>query len=325
MKTFKKLKWIALATCIQLAAWGNAWSQNWPNKSIRIIVPQGAGGSTDQVARPLAKLLSDELGQSVFIENRPGSGSVNGTDVAAKSAPNGNTFLAVAVSFAVSPSIYKKLPYDVSKDFEPVTQLASFPNVLVVSSGLPIKNVKELIAYAKANPGKLNYGSSGIGSGTHLSMELFKYMAGVEIMHVPYKSGALSVNALLANEVQVNLATISTAIPHIKSGKLRALAVSSKSSVSLLPGIPTLHESGLTSYEYDSWIALLAPAKTPRSTIEKMNAATLKAVQSPEMKTILDMEGAKPVGSSPEEFNQFLKSELGRWKKVAEFADIQPE
>jgi len=156
-------------------------------------------------------------------------------------------------------------------------------------------------------------------------MELFKYMAGVEIMHVPYKSGALSVNALLANEVQVNLATISTAIPHVKSGKLRALAVSGKTSVPLLPGIPTLNESGVTGYEYDSWIALLAPAKTPRVILEKISSATSKAVQSAEMKTILDMEGARPVGSTPEEFNQFLKSEIVRWQKVAEFANIQPE
>jgi len=324
-KLVRSMQWLLSILILQFFQINFVFAQAWPNKSIRIIVPQGAAGSTDQVARPLAKLLSDELGQPVYLENRPGSGSVNGTDVAAKSAPNGYTFLAVAVSFSISPSIYKKLPYDVLKDFEPVTQLASFPNVLVVTSALPVKTVKELIAYAKANPGKLNYGTSGIGTGTHLSMELFKHMAGVEMVHVPYKGGATAVNALLANEVQVNLATISTAIPHIKAGKLRALAVSGRYSVPSLPGIPTLAESGLSGYEYDSWIALLAPAKTPKAILEKMSAATFKASQSPEMKVILDMEGAKPVGSSPEEFQQFLKAEIARWKKVVDYAGILPE
>jgi tripartite-type tricarboxylate transporter receptor subunit TctC len=305
---------------------GTAAAQSWPAaRPIRIIVPQSAGGSTDQVARPLAKALSDSLGQSVIIENRPGAGSIVGTDAVAKAAPDGYTLLAVAASFSISPAIYKKLPYDPVRDFSPVTLLASFPNVLVVSANLPVKSVAELIAYAKANPGKLNYGSSGIGTGTHLSMELFKNMAGIEMVHVAYKGGAPAVNALLAGEVQVNLATISTAISHIKSGKLRALAVSGRSRVAAFPGVPTIAESGLPGYEYDSWIALLAPAKTPRAIISKLGADAAKAAHGPELKALLALEGAEPVGSSPEEFTATLQAELARWKKLVDATGIKAD
>jgi tripartite-type tricarboxylate transporter receptor subunit TctC len=305
---------------------GSASAQVWPAaRPIRIIVPQSAGGSTDQVARPLAKALSDSMGQSVIIENKPGAGSIVGTDAVAKAAPDGYTLLAVAASFSISPAIYKKLPYDPVRDFAPVTLLASFPNVLVVSANLPVKSVAELIAYAKANPGKLNYGSSGIGTGTHLSMELFKSMAGVEMVHVAYKGGAPAVNALLAGEVQVNLATISTAISHIKSGKLRALAVSGRQRVAAFPGVPTIAESGLPGYEYDSWIALLAPAKTPQAIITKLGAEAAKAAHGPELKALLALEGAIPVGSSPEEFAATLQSELARWKKLVDAVGIKAD
>lgn len=207
-------KAITLALTFVVLAFGTnaAFSQNWPVRPIRIIVPQSPGGSTDQVARPFGKVLGESLGQPVFIENRPGAGSVVGTDLVAKAAADGYTLLAVAVSFAISPSLYKKLPFDPLRDFAPVSLLASFPNVLVVSASLPVTSVQALITYAKAHPGKLNYGSSGIGSGTHLSMELFRHMAGVEMVHVAYKGGAPAVNALLAGEVQANLATISTAL-----------------------------------------------------------------------------------------------------------------
>ncbi len=302
-----------------------AIAQQWPTRPIRIIVPQSPGGSTDQVARPFGKSLGESPGQSVFIENRPGAGSVVGTDLVAKAAPDGYTLLAVAVSFAISPSLYKKLPFDPLRDFAPVALLASFPNVLVVSASLPVKTVPELIDYAKANPGKLNYGSSGIGSGTHLSMEMLRHMAAIEMVHVAYKGGAPAVNALLAGEVQVNLATIATAISQIKTGKLHALAVSSKGRVSVLPDVPTIAESGLPGYEYDSWIGLLAPSKTPRTVIERLAAEAAKAIHSSEIKALLTLEGAEPVGNSPDEFAASLQIEVARWKKLVEAAGIKAD
>ena len=320
-----RCKAVALVLCLLLADVGTALAQTWPARPIRIIVPQSAGGSTDQVARPFGKLLGEALGQSVLIENRPGAGSVVGTDLVAKAAPDGYTLLAVAVSFAINPSLYKKLPFDPLRDFAPVALLASFPNVLVVSPTLPVKSVQELIVYTKANPGKLNYGSSGIGSGTHLSMELFRHMAAIEMVHVAYKGGAPAVNALLAGEVQVNLATIGTAISQIKAGKLRALAVSSKGRVSVLPDVPTVAEAGLPGYEYDSWIGLLAPAKTPRSVIARLAAEAAKAIHAPEIKALLALEGAEPVGNSPDEFAAILQTEVARWKRLVDASGIKSE
>lgn len=316
---------LMLALCLVLAGSGAALAQTWPARPIRIIVPQSPGGSTDQVARPFGKLLGESLGTSVFIENRPGAGSVVGTDLVAKAAPDGYTLLAVAVSFAISPSLYKKLPFDPLRDFAPVALLASFPNVLVVSASLPVKSVQELIVYAKANPGKLNYGSSGIGSGTHLSMELFRNMAAIEMVHVAYKGGAPAVNALLAGEVQVKFATIATAISQIKAGKLRALAVSSKGRVAVLPEVPTIAEAGLQGYEYDSWIGLLAPAKTPRAVVERLAAEAAKAINAPDLKALFALEGAEPVGNSPDEFAASLQMEVARWKKLVEAAGIKSE
>ena len=300
-----------------------AFGQQWPTRPIRIIVPQSPGGSTDQVARPFGKILGEALGQSVFIENRPGAGSVVGTDLVAKAAPDGYTLLAVAVSFAISPSLYKELPFDPLRVFAPVALLASFPNVLVVSASLPVKTVQELIAYAKTNPGKLNYGSSGIGSGTHLSMEMFRHMAGVEMVHVAYKGGAPAVNALIAGEVQVNLATIATAISQIKAGRLRALAVSSRERVMALPDVPTIAASGLPGYEYDSWIGLLAPAKTPRAVVTRLATDAAKAIHAPEIKAMLALEGAEPVGNSPDVFAASLQVEVARWKKLVDAAGIK--
>ncbi len=316
---------VTLGLCSQFVFLGAANAQQWPARPIRIIVPQSPGGSTDQVARPFGKLLGESLGQSVFIENRPGAGSVVGTDLVAKAAPDGYTLLAVAVSFAISPSLYKKLPFDPLRDFSPIAMLASFPNVLVVPAPLPVKSVQELIAYAKANPGKLNYGSSGIGSGTHLSMEMFRHMAAIELVHVAYKGGAPAVNALLAGEVQVNLATIATAISQIKAGKLRALAVSSKARVSVLPDVPTIAESGLPGYEYDSWIGVLAPAKTPRAVVVRLAAEAAKAIHAPEIKALLALEGAEPVGNSPDEFAAILQTEVARWKKLVDASGIKSE
>jgi tripartite-type tricarboxylate transporter receptor subunit TctC len=302
-----------------------AFSQTYPSRPIRLVVPQSPGGSTDQVARPLAKYLGDALGQSVVVDNRAGAGSVIGTDIVAKAAPDGYTLLAVAASFTISPALYKQLPYDVERDFAPVTMISAFPNILVVHPSLPVTSVAELFSYLRKNPGKANYSSSGIGTGTHLSMELLKHLAGIDMVHVPYKGGAPSVNALLAGEVQVTLATISTAMPHVKSGRLRALAVTSRQRVGLLPDVPTLDEAGVKGYEYSSWIGLLAPAKTPRAVVEKLGAEAARAARTPEMRKVLALEGAEPVGSPPDEFASQIRTELTRWAKLVEATGIKAD
>jgi tripartite-type tricarboxylate transporter receptor subunit TctC len=316
---------LVLALAAAFIQAGAAAAQTYPTRAIRLIVPQSAGGSTDLVARPLARQLGEALQHPVVVENHPGAGSVIGTDLVAKAAPDGYTLLAVAASFSMSPSLYANLPFDPARDFAPITLLSAFPNILVVHPSLPVKSVKELIAYAKARPGQLNFGSSGMATGTHLSMELFKNMTGIQMVHVPYKGGAPSVNALLAGEVQVTLATISTALPQVKAGKLRALAVTTRRRSVAAPGVPTLAEAGVPGYDYSSWIGLLAPAKTPPAIIARLRTETARIVRTPEMRAILALEGAEPVGNSPEEFGALIRTEVGRWHKVVEAAGIKPD
>ncbi len=303
---------------------GSATAQNYPSKPLRIIVPQSAGGSTDLVARPLAQKLADALGQSVVVENRPGAGSVIGTDLVAKAAPDGYTLLAVAASVTMSPSLYK-LPFDPVRDLAAISQLTSLPNILVVHPSLPVKSVKELIAFAQARPGQLNFGSSGVATGTHLSMELLMYMTDIRMVHIPYKGGSLNVNALIGGETQVNFSTISTALPHVKTGRLRALAVSTAVRAAAAPEVPTIAEAGVKGYEYSSWIGLLAPAKTPPAIIARLNVEAVKAIRTPEIKAILAVEASEPVGNSPAEFDAVMKSEVARWLKVVKAAGIKGE
>ena len=301
-----------------------AAAQNYPSRPLRIIVPQSAGGSTDLVARPLAQKLADALGQSVVVDNRPGAGSVIGTDLVAKAAPDGYTLLAVAASVTMSPSLYK-LPFDPVHDLAPVSQLTSLPNILVAHPALPVNSVRKFIALAKARPGQLNFGSSGVATGTHLSMELLMYMTGIRLVHIPYKGGSLNVNALIGGETQVNFSTISTALPHVKTGRLRALAVSTSKRAAAVPDVPTIDESGVKGYDYSSWIGLLVPAKTPASIIARLNSEAVKAIRAPEMKAILAAEASEPVGSSPAEFDAVMKAEVARWMKVVKAAGIKGE
>jgi tripartite-type tricarboxylate transporter receptor subunit TctC len=310
---------------LSVACAAGASAQTYPTRVVRIIVGQSAGGSTDLVARPIAKLLGESLGQPVIVDNRPGSGSLIGADAVAKSAPDGYTLLMVAASFTISPAMYKQLPFDPIQDFAPVTQVSAFPNILVVPASSPIRSVAEFIAYVKARPGQLNYGSSGIGTGTHLSTEMLKYMAGLDMVNVPYKGGAPSVAALLGGQVQVVLATISTSLPHVKTGQLRALAVTTGKRWPSVPDIPTLAESGVPGYDYASWVGMLAPAKTPVAVVQRLWKETDRAARSPEMKKILAQEAAEPVGNSPDEFAAIIRREIGTWKKVVQAAGIPPE
>jgi tripartite-type tricarboxylate transporter receptor subunit TctC len=301
-----------------------ATAQNYPGKALRIIVPQSAGGSTDLVARPLAQKLADALGQSVVVDNRPGAGSVIGTDLVAKAAPDGYTLLAVAASVTMSPSLYK-LPFDPVRDLAPISQLTALPNILVVHPSLPVTSVGEFIALAKSRPGQLNFGSSGVATGTHLSMELLMYMTGIKLVHIPYKGGSLNVNALIGGETQANFSTISTALPHVKSGRLRALAVSSAKRAAAAPDVPTIAESGVKGDDYTSWIGLLAPAKTAHAIIARLNAEAVKAIHTSDIKAILAVEASEPVGSTPAEFDAVIKAEVTRWMKVVKAAGIKGE
>ncbi|MBY0437913.1 MAG: tripartite tricarboxylate transporter substrate binding protein [Burkholderiales bacterium] len=297
----------------------------WPLKPVRLIVPQSAGGSTDLVARPLATHLSSALGQNVLVDNRPGAGSVIGTEIVARAAPDGHTLLAVAASFTATPALHAKLPFDSQRDFAPITVLSAFPNLLVVHPSLPVKTVQELLALARAKPGVLNYGTSGAATGTHMSMELFMHLTGTRLVHVPYKGGAPSVQALMTNEVQVNMATISTSLPQVRAGRLRALATTGARRAAVLPELPTVAESGVPGFEYSSWTGLLAPAKTPRPVIERVHAEAVKAVNNPEMKALLATEGAEPVGSTPAQFAAQINAEIARWTQVVKAAGIRAD
>lgn len=323
MFKIKYLRYIAFGALV--ADTSSAAAQSYPSRPIRLVVPQSAGGSTDLVARPLAQRVADALKTSVVVDNRPGAGSTIGTDIVAKAPADGYTLLAVAASFTMSPSLYKKLPFDPLNDFAAISLLSSLPNILVVHPSLPVKSMKELVAHAKSQPGKLNYSSSGVATGTHMSMELLKHMAGIGMTHIPYKGGAPSVTALLSNEVQLCFATISTALPHVKSGRLRALAVSSAKRATATPDVPTIAEAAVPGYDYASWIGLLAPAKTPQAIIARWHSESARVIQSAEMKTLLQHEGSEPVGNSPQQFEQILRTEVERWKRVAQAAGIKAD
>ena len=300
-------------------------AQGYPNRPVTLIVPFSVATSSDVLARTVGKQMGERMGTSVVVDNRPGASGTIGNSMVAKAAPDGYTLLMVAASFSINPSVYAKLPFDPVRDFSPITQISAFPNILVVQSTSAFKTVQEFLAYARANPGKLNYASSGVGTGTHLSMEMMKYMAKLFIVHIPYKGGAPAVNGLLGRQVDVNLATISTALPHVKSGALRALAVTTAKRWPATPDLPTLGEAGLSGYDYTSWVGMLAPAKTPAAVIDRLWKESAKAGRSAEMQKILAQEAAEPIGNSPQQFAAIVEREIATWKKVVEAAGIKPE
>ncbi len=318
----------ALTLLLMLVAAAAAAAQpaaNYPNKPIRIVVPQSAGGSTDLTARLIAQKLSDAVGQPVVVDNRPGAGSIIGTDLVAKATPDGYTLLVVASSITINPSLHRKLPFDPMRDLAPITQLSAFPNMLVVHPSLPVKSVQDLIALARAKPGQINYGSSGTGTGTHLSAELFKSMTGVDMVHVPYKGGGPAVTALLGGQVQLNFATIPSVLPYVRAGKLRAVAVTTSRRSPAAPDVPTIAESGVPGYDHGPWNGMLAPAKTPKAIIARLNAEVARIVHMPEAKAVLVHEGAEPVGNTPEEFAAIIRTETAKWAKVIKAAGIKAD
>jgi tripartite-type tricarboxylate transporter receptor subunit TctC len=310
-----------------LAAFASAWTaaQTYPARPVRFIVPSAVGGGTDIIARAISLKLGESLGQQFLVDNRPGAGQMIGIELAAKSPADGYTILMAASTLAINPIMYKKVPYDPIRDFAPITQAATLPNVLVVHPSLPVKSLAELIAYAKAHPGQLNFASAGIGTSPQMSIELLKSMAGIDMVHIPYKGTAPGVVDVLAGQVLVMAPNLLTALPHIKSGRLRALAVTSARRSAALPEVPTVAEAGLPGYDSTQWYGVLAPAGTPREIVARLHGEIARALRDAEVGKRLAADGAEPVGSSPEEFAAFIKSESEKWSRVAKAAGIQPE
>jgi len=304
---------------------GATLAQSYPNKAVRVIVPFPAGGSTDIVGRTVAQKLSEAWGQPVVVDNRAGGGTVIGTDIVAKAPPDGYTLLVTPAPFTINPSLLAKLPYDALADFAPITLINTTPLVLVVNPGVPAKSVKELIALAKARPGQLNFGSSGTGGSNHLAGELFNAMAGVKVVHIPYKGNAPALIDLAGGHVDLIFNGLTSALPLIKSGKLRALAMTSLQRSAALPDVPTLDEAALKGFVAVAWNGLGAPANTPPEVIAKINTAVVGIVSSPELKERLKAEGSDPVGSTTAQYAAFLRDEIAKWAKVIKFARVKAE
>ena len=297
----------------------------YPAKPVRIVVPSSPGGGTDILARIVAQKLSENLRQQFVVENRPGAGQVIGIESVARSAPDGYTVLMAASAIVINEVLYAKPPYDTLRDFVPVTLGASLPNILVAHPALPVKSVRELIAFAKTRPAQLNYSSAGSGTSPHMSMELFRTMAAITITHIPYKGTGPATTDLLAGQVQLSMPNVLTALPHIKAAKLRALGVTSGKRAAGLPDIPTIAESGVPGYEAIQWYGLLAPAGTPRDIVNKVQAETARVLLLPEVKERLSADGAEPVGNRPDEFAAYIRAELVKWDKVVKSAGIKLE
>ncbi|HZQ60816.1 MAG TPA: tripartite tricarboxylate transporter substrate binding protein [Casimicrobiaceae bacterium] len=305
----------ALCLCAFSAAAG---AQAYPTKPIRFIVGFAPGGSADVMSRVIGQKLTETLGQAVITENKPGAAGTLGADLVARAAPDGYTLLVGSVSnVVISASTLPKLPFDPVKDFAPITLTASIPLVLVVNPGLPVKSVQELIAYAKANPGRLNFASGGNGVSNHLAGELFNRMAGVDMVHVPYKGDGPGVAAVLAGEAQLMFATVSTAMPHVQSGRLRALAVGTPHRLAALPDLPTIDEAGVAGYEVNVWNGILAPAGTPKEIVNKLHAEITKVLQLPDVKARLAGLGFEIVASTPEQLGAVIRADMAKWPKIA--------
>jgi tripartite-type tricarboxylate transporter receptor subunit TctC len=306
----------ALVIVLAVIAAGTS-AQTYPTRPIRLVVPFPAGGTTDILAREVGQRLSVSLGQPVVVDNRPGAAGNIGSDLVAKSAPDGYTLLMCTVStHAINPNLYAKLPYDHVKDFAPVILVAGVPNVLEVTPSLPVNTVSDLIKLAKEKPGQINFASSGSGTSIHLSGELFKTMAGVDMTHVPYKGSAPAITDLMGGQVQVMFDNLPSSLQQIKAGKLRAIAVTSAQRAPALPNVPTIAESGLAGFEASSWFGVVAPAGTPQAIIARINADVNQWLQSPDAKEKLLAQGAAAAGGTPEQFAAYIRTETEKWAKV---------
>jgi tripartite-type tricarboxylate transporter receptor subunit TctC len=317
---------IAMLSIVALLASTTAIAQPaaYPTKPIRIVVAYTPAGATDILARTIGQKLTEAWGQAVIIDNRPGANGNIGTEYAAKATPDGYTLLMVtAGTHGINPGLYRKLGFDAVKDFAPVSLVAMVPNVFVVNNGVPAKDLKEFIAYAKANQGKLNYGSPGNGSTAHLSMELFKSMTGIQMVHVPYKGSAGVLADLIGGQIVVTMDNMPPYVPQVKAGKIRALAVSPARRSPALPDVPTVAEAGVPGYDSGAWFGLVAPANTPKDLVAKLSRETARILKLPDVSARLADLGAESVGGTPEQFSAHIKAEIAKWAKVIRDANVE--
>jgi tripartite-type tricarboxylate transporter receptor subunit TctC len=320
-----RLCMFALISIVLYGLMPNANAQAWPSKPIRYIVPFPPGGATDILARAIADKLGPALGQPVVVENRPGAAGNLGTEQAAKAAPDGYTLLMVTVAQSISESLYSKLPYNLARDLAPVALVAHVPNVMVVHPSVPARTVKEFVDFAKANPGKVNFASSGSGTSIHMSGELFKMLTGVDIVHVPYKGSAQALTDLIGGQVSVMFDNLTPSMPHIKSGKLRALAITTAKRYPALPDVPTLIEAGVPGYESSAWFGVMVPAKTPQPIVTRLNTEVNRIVGQPDVKERFDQQGAIPAPGAPGDFGKHIQSEIAKWAKVVKASGAKVE
>jgi len=302
-----------------------AHAQAYPSKPVRIVVPYSAGGPTDAVARALATKLGEQVGQPVIVENRTGAGGNIGSEFVAKSPPDGYTVLYHSSGVATSPALYKKLNYDPVKDLTPVALTATIPLVLMAHPSVPAASIQQFIAYLKANPSKVNYGSGGVGSIPHLAVALFLQVNGVEAVHVPYKGNAPATTDLIGGQIQFMVDAVNTALPYIRDNRVRALAVTSQARASVLPGVPTVNETVTPNFSAPTWHGVFVSATTPQSIVQRLNAGIAKAVLDPEMKANFASQGVELLASTPEQLGAHLRAEIDRWTKAAKTAGVQPE
>ena len=309
---------------LALAVAGPVAAQGYPAKPIRLVAPSTPGDAPDVIARMVADKLSIALGQQVVVENRPGAGGVVGSEIVAKALPDGYTLImGNAGSHGINAAVYSKLPYDIQRDFAPVSQIALAPNIFVVNPDIPAKSIPEFVAYAKARPGQLAYASGGNGSSAHMSMELLKSMAGIELIHVPYKGSSPALTDVMAGQVAVMSVNMPPAVPLVTAGKLRALAVTTRTRSPLMPEVPTVAESGLPGYETVAWFGVLAPAGTPKEIVNRLSVEIAKIARSPEMRERLVSLGAEPVGGTPDEFAAVIARDIAKWTALAKSVGIK--
>jgi tripartite-type tricarboxylate transporter receptor subunit TctC len=316
---------IAITLLAALAACPGTQAQTYPNRAVRLVVPSSPGGGTDITGRIVAQKLSEQLGQQVVVDNRAGAGTLIGNEIVAKAAPDGYTLLMGLSTLAINPSMYAKLPYDALRDFAPVSLAVLSPNILTIHPSVPAKSVQEFVALAKAKPGTVTFGSAGLGTSPHLSGELLKVLARIDIVHVPFKGSGQSVISQLAGEIAANFPSVPTAIPYIKAGKLRGLGVTTVKRTQALPDVPSIAEAGVPGYEATQWFGVLAPAGTPRPIIERLHQEMVKLLRSADVRDRLIADGTDPVGNTPEEFAAYIRSETDKWTRVIAAAGIKPQ